>query len=184
MTRLILIGVDDTDVPGSPGTGRVARGLIVLLVLVALLLACSNESASGSAPTSLSSPAANPTTSPPPASGEGYAVTIVQEGKALARLSLADLKALPQVTVTAGGREQTGPTISTVIAMAKVKEYSAVVVVGQVQGRYGTGELRLTRAQVTDRVLLDINNRGQTKLASPDIPAERWVVDVTELRVE
>jgi hypothetical protein len=31
MSTVVYIGVDDTDVPGSPGTGRVARGLAKLL---------------------------------------------------------------------------------------------------------------------------------------------------------
>src|SRR5512143_1760854 len=28
MNQIIYIGIDDTDVPGSPGTGKVARGLV------------------------------------------------------------------------------------------------------------------------------------------------------------
>jgi hypothetical protein len=40
MTRLILIGVDDTDVPDSPGTGRVARGLGAHLEALGLGKAC------------------------------------------------------------------------------------------------------------------------------------------------
>lgn len=40
MSRLILIGVDDTDVPGSPGTGRVARGLGAHLEALGIGRAC------------------------------------------------------------------------------------------------------------------------------------------------
>ncbi len=109
---------------------------------------------------------------------------VVRGDTVLASLSMADIRRQPQATVEAGGQPQTGPTLRSVLAESGVEAFVAVTVHGMKPGRLMSGELTLTSAEVTDLVVLAINRQGKAKLASPSIPSERWIVDVTRLVVE
>ncbi len=132
-----------------------------------------------------SRPPATPTAGPgsQTASG-GYALRVTEGGKVLAGLSLQDIEKLPSLKLTADGKAQEGPTLLSVLNRAGVTDFKRVIVVGVQRGRIHSASLPLDRAKVTDRVILDVNKRGQTKLASPGIPSELWIVDVGELEVE
>ncbi len=108
---------------------------------------------------------------------------VTENGQLAAGLSMQDIDSLPKVKLTADGKEQEGPTLLSVLSRAGFADFQRVTVVGMQRGRSHSAELSLERAKVTDSIILDINNRGETKLASPDIPAEAWIIDVSELRV-
>jgi hypothetical protein len=103
-----------------------------------------------------------------------------------ASLTIEDIRALEQVVVTTPEQDsnQEGPKLLSVLELAGIKEFSEVKVSGMTQGRIATAELTLTRTQVDDTVLLDITNRGTTKLAGLNIPSGSWIRDVVELRVK
>ena len=91
--------------------------------------------------------------------------------------SMADGKALPQTSVVANGVAQNGPTLTTVLQAAGVTDFTSVSVTG-------SGTLTLKKADVTDKVVLDITkNRGTVKLAGPTIPKDNWVKDVSGIKV-
>jgi hypothetical protein len=104
--------------------------------------------------------------------------TVVVRGGRQTTFSLDSLARLPFVRVMADGKEQEGPTLSTVLAAAGARDYSGVTVIGRI------GRLRLARSSVTADVLLDFTNRATVKLASPHIPKSRWVKDVTRIEVQ
>jgi len=114
----------------------------------------------------------------------GYSIKVSQGGKAVGSLGLGDLQGLPQVSVQADGKSQQGPTLLSAMKRAGVGEFQKVTVVGLGRERVAEAQLVLTRVQVTDSVVLDINKQGKAKLAGAEIPSERWVIDVSEIRVE
>lgn len=133
----------------------------VAVILLAVTLGCSTAGADGP-----------------------YRVSVTRGGESVAEFSLQALEALPQVSVEADGKEQRGPALQSVLDEAGVTDLSAITVYGKARGRFATTELRLNASQLNGRVVLDINKQGQTKLASPDISSERWVVDVSRIDVE
>lgn len=167
--------------------GRGLLQLVWLLVVSTATLVFSGCAAGpGTAtPTAVPSPTGMSSVgSTPSASLPGYTLTVKDGDKTLTQLSLDDLKGLPSVKLTADGKDQEGPTLLSVLQRSGVTQFKSVTVVGMQKGRTHSASLRLERAKVTDRTLLAFNERGQTKLASPDLPGETWVVDVSELDVE
>lgn len=119
-----------------------------------------------------------------PSPAGGYVLRVTEGGQLAVGLSMQDLDSLPKVKLTADGKEQEGPTLLSVLSRAGFADFKRVTVVGMQRGRSHSAELALERAKVTDQVILDINKQGQTKLASPDIPGEAWIIDVSELQAE
>lgn len=114
----------------------------------------------------------------------GYRLRVSRAGLEVAQLTLADLRRLESVSFVSDGKEQTGPPLVEVLASAGIADFTAVSILGKSRGRLVSRELRLRRDQVTAQVILHLNKRGDTKLATPDLPSEQWVIDVTELEVE
>jgi hypothetical protein len=50
------------------------------------------------------------------------------------------------------------------------------------EGRVMEVALDVAAADVDETWILDVSNRGTLKLAAPDLPRERWVRDVGEIR--
>lgn len=110
----------------------------------------------------------------------GYAVVVSRGGQELARLDLAALLALPQTSVetpgTGGDGAQEGPAVAAVLAEAGVDGPVDVTVTGD------EGTVAYTAAELAGAVL-DVTNRGTTKLAGADLPQDRWLRNVTSLAV-
>ncbi len=156
----------------------------LLLALGAVIVAASIGGCTSGQP-GASTGANAPTQSPKEqaASGE-YALKVTEGGKVLARPSPADIRGLPSLKFIADGKEQEGPSLLSVLRLAGVQDFKRVTVIGMQRGRTHSAALPLDHAKVTDKVILDFNKRGETKLASPEIPSELWIIDVTELEVE
>jgi hypothetical protein len=119
-----------------------------------------------------------------PSAEEEYSIKIISEGEQVTSLNLTKLQSLPTVSLSAFGKSEEGPTLLSVLKLAGINEFSKVTVIGMVRGRIATGELTLTRSEITDEVILDFTNRGTTKLAGAQIPEDNWIIDVTEIRLE
>ena len=89
-----------------------------------------------------------------------------------------DLKKLPLSTIFADGSPQEGPTVLAVLKAAGVVGFQEVALTGR------EGTKKLTRADVTDQLVLDFNNRGSVKLVSPTMPREERIRDITRVEVK
>lgn len=109
-----------------------------------------------------------------------YALTVTRGGQQLARFDLAALQALPQSRITTpgtgSGGEQDGPSVAAVLEKAGAAPFSSVAVTGD------GGTRTFTAAELAGAVL-DVTNRGTTKFASAGVGQDRWVRNVTDLRV-
>jgi hypothetical protein len=125
------------------------------------------------------------TDSAAPASTEaGYQIKVLYKGQPAEPLTLARLQSLPQVALASGDKSESGPTLLAALELDGIKTFNSVIVTGMVRGRIAAAELTLQRQEVTSDVLLDFSNRGTCKLAGTSIPQDRWVIDVSEIRVE
>lgn len=115
---------------------------------------------------------------------QDYRIKIFSGGNLTTSLNLTQLQSLPNVSLSAFGKSEEGPTLLLVLELAGVKEFTKVTVVGMVRGRLASGELTLNRDEITGDVILDFTNRGTTKLAGAQIPEDDWIIDVTEIRTE
>ncbi len=88
-----------------------------------------------------------------------------------------DLKKLPLTTIIVSGKPQEGPALADVLKAANIQDYTQVTVIG-------TGQVVLQKDEVTPQVVLDFNNRGTVKLASPALPIPSPVQDITTIKVE
>jgi hypothetical protein len=109
---------------------------------------------------------------------------VTKAGATLKSFSLSDIGALPTVNIVADGKNYTGPTLATLLTQAGVTSYSKITIKGYVKGRVATGELVVTKEEVNDKLILRSTNSNTYSLASPDIDADSWIIDVNELVVE
>jgi hypothetical protein len=153
---------------------RVALLAVALAALVGLAWVVEWTTAGGVSAPGAQAPGAD--AAPP-----GYAVTVLRDGEILREFAPTDLRDLPQVTVTADGKQQEGPTVAAVLEAAGVERFATLDVRGM--GLRDDGRLSLTAAQVGDDLVLDFSDRGTLKIVSPDLDWRDRVRDVTELRV-
>jgi len=103
--------------------------------------------------------------------------------KAIETVEAADLKKLPQVQ-NAIQTDESGPTLMSVLQLAGVTDFTQITIDGFVKGGVATAELTLTKAQVTDGVMLALVTRGTAKLTGGDIGAARSIIDVNKLVIK
>lgn len=112
--------------------------------------------------------------------GGAYTLAVTRGGTTLATFDLAALQGMPQVHVSTPGTgndgSQDGPAVRTVLDRAGAGAAASVAVTGD------EGTRTFTAAELATAVL-DVTNRGTTKLAGADLPRERWVRNVTTLAV-
>lgn len=134
------------------------------------------------------SPIAPQEKAPPPADApaqlEEQGATVYQDGALLAILSVAAVQALPTTTVDAGGESNTGPTLRSALKAVGVSTFQRLKVFGTFRGRFAEGEINLPEHEVTDRVILAVNRRGELRLVSPSLPPEQWIVAMKRITVE
>jgi hypothetical protein len=152
--------------------------MISIFILVgafsfSLLVSCS------SAPNTSSS-----NTTQTAANNTGYQIKLFQNDQQVASLGLTELHTLPDVTLTMSGKSEVGPTLSSVLELAGIKNFSDIKVSGMLKGRLATGELTLKQSDITGEVILSYNNQGKTKLCGVRIPDTSWIIDVVEIRAE
>jgi hypothetical protein len=111
-----------------------------------------------------------------------YSVAVTRDGELLRTFAVADLEALPTVSITAEGKAQEGPSLATVLEAAGVDDdFSEVEITGM--GLRDGGRLLLTAAQLDEGVLLDFAERGTVKVVSPELSWRERVRDVVEIAV-
>lgn len=115
-------------------------------------------------------------------SDAGYVVVVIRDGKVLERFTMDDIRDFEMTTVEILGKTEEGPKLLAVLEAAGVTEFSRVHIGGM--GIRDDGSITLTRAEVTDEVLLDIANRGTVKVVGPAIAWDDRVRDVTEIVIE
>lgn len=98
-------------------------------------------------------------------------------------LTVAELSKLPQVQANISGTQEQGPTLLSALQLAGVTDFSDVTVYGYSKGRLATAQLSLTRAQVTNNVMLALVTRGTAKLTGTDIGAQKAIIDVDRIVV-
>lgn len=110
-----------------------------------------------------------------------YSIVVRKDGAPLKTYDLAALRALPQDRVVVDGKEQTGPSLETLLADAGAGQYARVEVRGA--GLRDKGSLVLTTAQVRRKVQLDFADRGTVKVCGPSLYHAEWVRDVVSIDV-
>jgi len=108
----------------------------------------------------------------------------VVSGESIARdWTLDELEAEVGFTeVVIEGDPQSGPLFLDAIEASGVAEWETAEVLGMSEGRVLEVALDVAAADVDETWILDVSNRGTLKLAAPDLPRERWVRDVGEIR--
>jgi hypothetical protein len=114
----------------------------------------------------------------------GYSVKVKKGGTTLATFSVADLDKLAAVSIKADGKDYAGPSILSILSQAGASDFRKVTIVGFTKGRLATAELPVTKANLNNNYVLRKTNQNTFSLASPDVQADSWIIDVEELRVE
>ncbi len=116
-----------------------------------------------------------------------YIIAIYLNGGPLKNLSMTELESLKAISFNAtarrGIREQKGPLLKDVIAMAGIEKCSRIEVFGR-ESSYTIGWKKLS----TSSAILDFTNSGEVKLTAPDgfFPNgyNDWVKDVYKINVD
>ena len=148
---------------------RLLTGLLLTLTLVA----CQPVAP---ATTETAAPAKAAATTSNAASEPGIFAVVKADGTTQP-FSLEQLKALPVKTIMADGKPQEGPAILDVLAAVGVSDFQKVTIAG-------AGSVTLSKDEVTADVILDFNNHGTVKLASPTLPIPSPVKEVKTITVE
>ena len=153
--------------------------IVSLLILTAILSFSFLVSCATKSSTSTSANGTQTTTDT-----SSYQIEILDNNQQVASVSLAQLHALPSVTLTLDGKSEVGPTLSSVLELAGIKDFSQITVSGMLKGRLATGQLTLKPSDITDQVILSYNNVGKTKLCGTQIPDSNWIIDVAEIEAQ
>ena len=109
---------------------------------------------------------------------------VVVDGEVVADWTLETLDySLPFSTLTIDGDSQQGPLLLDVLAASGVVTFDSLEALGLGEGRTFEVSLEVDAADIDDGWILDISNKGTLKLAADDLPREKWVRDLAELRV-
>ncbi len=170
-----------------------SRVLIVsfaLLSILAILSGCSQAPATTAAPATPTgsgypAPAVNPTTDtgyPAPTTPEaptaypapiGNGIQVVASDGTTKTVSATDLNDLPQAKVS----NESGPKLIDVLQLANIFDFTSVTITGS------NGSKDLTKAQVTDQVILGLAN-GTVTLVMNGTPQDQWIKDVNLITVK
>jgi hypothetical protein len=120
---------------------------------------------------------------PPPADDVVLRVTVGGELAADWTLETLDYN-VPFSTLTLDGDEQEGPLLLRVLAASGVVDWESMEVLGLGEGRTFEVNLFVNAPEVNETWILDVSNQGTLKLAAENLPREKWVRDVAELRID
>lgn len=116
------------------------------------------------------------------APGADVVVRVVSGGEVLADWTLADLEASVGFTeLTVDGDLQSGPLLLDVLEASGVGDWESGRVFGMGEGRVFEVALDIDSGEVDHGWILDVTNKGTLKLASANLPKDRWVRDVGEI---
>jgi hypothetical protein len=166
-------------------------GIVVLagfvgLFCLALFAGCSQgqDQTTGVTNSSVATTGASTRTVTSATKPSGYFIAVQYKDKQPVYITLDDLKQLPQVTVTSAGNAQNGPTLLSVLQKAGIIDFSELSAYGLSRGRIAAAQITLTREQIDESVVLDLNNRGKSKLSGVNIPQDNWIIDLEKLEIK
>jgi len=110
-----------------------------------------------------------------------YKVTVTRAGSVVGVFTLADIAKMPGRRVVMQGQAQEGPPLLAVLQQAGVERFEEVRIVGM--GVRDDGLIVLSASEIDQDVLIDIAERGTTKLCGPDIAWADRVRDVERIEV-
>ena len=113
--------------------------------------------------------------------GSDYRVTVARDGSVAAAFDLDALRKLPARKVVMQGQEQQGPSLLSLLDKAGINSFDQVRVLGM--GVRDDGVIVLKASQIDEDVLLDVAERGTTKLCGPRIAWADRVRDVQRIEV-
>jgi hypothetical protein len=109
---------------------------------------------------------------------------VTRGGETLAEWSIDRVRAeLTISTAPADGEDQEGPTLLDLLAASGVGRWTNLEVLGFGPQRSFEVGLDVEFDDVDEGWILDISRRGTLKLAADALGRERWVRDVTEIRI-
>jgi len=108
-------------------------------------------------------------------------VAVVKDGVTVKTFTLAELHELPARRVVMQDQEQEGPSVLAMLEASGITDFEQLRVVGM--GARDDGLIVLKARDLSRDVLLDIAERGTTKLCGPAIAWEDRVRDVVRLEV-
>jgi hypothetical protein len=115
--------------------------------------------------------------------GGGPVLQIVVAGDVVASWTLDELEeTVSFAEIEIDGDSQSGPLLLDVLAAAGVNDWQTAEVLGKGEGRSFDVGLEMSASDVDRAWVLDVSNRGTLKLAAEDLPREKWVRDVAEIR--
>jgi hypothetical protein len=143
----------------------------VVIAAVALLAsACSGDDAEEPEPLA------------PPA--DDVVLRVIVDGAVARDWTLETLDySLPFATLILDGDEQNGPLLTDVLEASGVVSFGTMEALGLGEGRSVEVTLFVDAAEVNETWILDVSNQGTLKLAADNLPREKWVRDVAELRI-
>jgi hypothetical protein len=140
--------------------------LVVAVACAILTTAC----ASSTTPTTPTTQTTAATTTP------ATSITCTRFGNTIAELTVANLQTLPHVSASIGGATESGPKLMSVLNALGVASFTSVTVNGS------STQLTLTRDQVTDNVILALEQNGTAKLTGTDIGTA--IVNVNTIAIQ
>jgi hypothetical protein len=144
----------------------------VIIAVALLAAACSSDDSSEEDVVEL-----------PPA-GEDVVLRVIIGGEIAADWTLETLDYnVPFRTLILDGDEQQGPLLIDVLAASGVVDWESMEVIGLGEGRSFEVNLFVNASEVNETWILDVSNQGTLKLAAENLPREKWVRDVAELRI-
>ena len=115
----------------------------------------------------------------------GTILTVYQGDTVMRAWTLEELRqAVAFADVDIDGRVQSGPLLVDVLDASGVTAWSSGEVLGKGEGRAFDVGVDIEAANVVEGWVLDVTNRGTLKLAADDLPQDRWVRDVGEIRLD
>ena len=142
--------------------------LVLMIVVLPVLVACGTATPTATqAVQQLSTP--EPTQAPVETSATQTPVVdalfqVMKANGSKFDVTLDDIKKLQFANITVDGKVQEGPKLLDILTLAGVTDFTEVTLTGS------ASPVTLTRAQVDDNTILDLNNHGTLKLATTYIP--------------
>lgn len=115
----------------------------------------------------------------PPAADEPV-VSVVYQGSHYSPTA-ADLESLPQSTISAGGNEYTGVTLSYIAAQVGAPADITVTIEGYRSDGLRYAIVRYPLAEVAEDTLVVFGQNGHLELVSASLPAEEWVTSISAI---
>lgn len=161
-----------------------ATALIIFSLCTFLMLGCANPETTTATSTGTKTGSGSGTGTATPTTVAGYSIKVTQGGKTITTLSLDDIDKLATVTISADGKSYTGPTILSILSQAGISDFTKIIIMGYSKGRLATAELPVSKTNLNGKYILRKTNQNTYSLATPDVVADNWIIDVNELVIE